>query len=699
MTILLLLNLLSALTPPVAAKFPQELTIHGDTRIDDYHWMNHRDDELVLSYLLAENTYRDSAMAHTQLLRETLYQEMTDRLADAEISVPYLDKGYLYRKVYNADADYPIYQRKPADSDFAVWTTILDVNDLSGEAEYVEVDWLAPSPDNHLLSFSMDTTGNYEYDIRFINLITGKVLTDRIPGTWGSCIWSHDSKVVYFNVKDPVTNRVGEVKKHRVGYNNSSNKTVYFETDSTYSAYISQSMSGRFLYIACESTTSSEYQLLDLSRRNSDLKVFYPRDKDHLYYPYHHEEKFYILSNLDGVNFKLLYTHLDSTEKVNWREVLPYDPDISPEHVLPFRDYLVIKQRENGLPGFNIIDLKQDTHYSIPFDEVSYHTAFSENHEYNADFFRFEYSSPKTPDRIYDFHFPTMEKTLKFQKEIEGHFDPEDYTLERQKVKTDDGTIVPLTVVINKHFFTGNGENPSVLYGYGSYGSNMDAYFMNSVISLLDRGVIFAIAHVRGGGDLGRQWYIDGKMLQKMNTFTDFIACADYLVDHQYSRPDIMFAEGMSAGGLLMGAVSNLAPEKFKGIIAEVPYVDVITTMLDPSIPLTTLEYEEWGDPHIPQYYDYLKSYSPYDNVTAKDYPAMFITASYNDSQVQYWEPAKWAAKLRELKTDNNLLILSTDLAGSHEGASGRFSPYELIAMQQAFILDQAGYPYKGRPQ
>lgn len=692
------INLTLAIQPPIAKKLPHQIEIHNKIRNDDFYWMNQKDDDWVLDYLQEENQYRDKILEHTKDLQNELYSELTNRLPAEEISVPYIYNKYEYRKLYLKNNDYEIYQRRLIAKKNLPWETFLDVNKLAEKYDYIDIGWIQPSPNNQFLAFGIDTQGNYRFFIKILNLITGELLSENIPNTWGKCIWHPDNNRFYFSEKDN-TNRNLYIKQHWLGFNNKKdNEIIFEEKDPMFSVYISQSKSNRYMFIGSESTNTTEFSFVDLYDKKQTIHTISPRKKHHLYYPLQFGDSFYILTNNDNsTENKIIKTPINNSNIKNWKTVFEPNEKHTFENFTIINNHIIIKERYDVLPSFQITNLETDSTFLLSFDEQLYYLGMKDNFDENANHFRFEFSSPSTPEIIYDYQFSDSKLVPKYTKKLNGDFKSENYTIERKSVWDREKKVkIPLSLVYHKDFFQQNSEQPLYLYGYGSYGSITDSYFINSHISLLDRGVIIAIAHVRGSGDLGKQWYYDGKMLQKMNTFTDFIDCAKFLIDNKFTTSERLFASGVSAGGLLMGAIANMAPELFKGIIAEVPFVDVITTMSDASIPLTTQEYEEWGNPEIRDYFDYIMQYSPYDNIETKEYPAILVTASYNDSQVGYWEPAKWVAKLREYKTDSNPLLLSTDMTGSHSGPSGRFSGYQLIALEYAFLLDQVGFIHQG---
>lgn len=673
---------------PVAEKKPKELSIHGDTRTDNYYWLNQREDEEVIAYLNAENEYKEAVLSHLAPFREKLYEEIVGRIKQDDESVPYKDNGYFYLTRFEEGKEYPIYSRK-AGSLEAEEKVMLDANELAKPYSYYSVGGRSVSPDNQLLAYGEDTLSRRIYTLRFKNLETGELLADEIPGTTGSAVWANDNKTVFYTVKDPVTLRSYKVMRHQLGTPVTEDEVVYTEDDSTFIAFAYKTKSKKYIVAASYATLSQEYSVLSADEPESQFRIIQPRERGLEYSIAHFEDKFYIRTNLDAQNFRLMATDEQKTGKENWKEVIPHRKDVLLEGMEIFKDYLVLSERKAGITQLRVRPWSGKEHY-INFGEDAYMAYTSVNPEFDTELLRIGYTSLTTPNTTYDYHMATKELTQLKQQEVVGDFDPSNYESERLMVKVRDGVEVPVSIVYRKGFKK-DGTQPLLLYGYGSYGNSMDPYFSSVRLSLLDRGFAYAIAHIRGGEEMGRQWYEDGKLLKKQNTFNDFIDCADHLVAQQYTSPDQLFAMGGSAGGLLMGAIINMRPELWKGVIAAVPFVDVITTMLDESIPLTTGEYDEWGNPNDKAYYDYIKTYSPYDQVEAKDYPAMLVTTGLHDSQVQYWEPAKWVAKLREMKTDNNPLLLHTNMETGHGGASGRFQRFKETAMEYAFLLDLAG--------
>ena len=675
--------------PPVAEKIPKELTIHGDIRVDNYYWLKERENPKVIEYLTAENEYRDAVMKHTESFQKKLYDEIVGRIKKTDMSVPYKDSGYYYYSRYEEGGEYPVYCRKKETME-AEEEILLNVNEMAKGHAYYSVAGFSVSTDNNLIAFGVDTVSRRKYTIHFKNLKTGEILPDQIPVTSGRAAWTNDNKTVFYAAKDETTLRSYKIMKHVLGTDPSSDKEVFEEKDVTFDTYVYKSRSKKYVFIGSGSTLSDEYRFLDADNPDGKFKIIQPREKDLLYGVDHYKDKFYIRTNYKAENFRLMATPVSKTTKENWKEVIPHRDDVLLQGFEVFKGFLVVNERISGLPNLRIMRWdKKDEHY-LDFGEETYSAYISYNPEFDTDVLRYGYSSMTTPNSVFDYNMNTKEKTLLKQQEVLGDFDSNNYHAERLYATAGDGTKIPISLVYRKGLEK-NGDNPLLLYGYGSYGASMNANFGSSRLSLLDRGFVYAIAHIRGGQEMGRYWYEEGKLLKKKNTFTDFIDCAEHLIAEKFTNPDKLFAQGGSAGGLLMGAVVNMRPDLFKGVIAAVPWVDVITTMLDPSVPLTTGEYDEWGDPNKKEYYDYMLSYSPYDNVEAKDYPSMLVTTGLHDSQVQYFEPAKWVAKLRALKTDNNILILDTDMESGHGGASGRFRRYKRTALQYAFILDQVG--------
>lgn len=676
--------------PPDVEKIPKELTMHGDKRIDNYYWLRERENPKVIEYLKAENAYTKEVMKHTEKLQDKIYNEIVNRIEKNDNSVPYKKNGYFYYRRYEEGREYPVYCRKKGNLE-ADEEIILDVNELAKEHDYYHVANLAVSPDNRILAYSADSVSRRKYGIFFKNLTTGEYYNEQIPNTSGYCDWANDNKTVFFARKNDVTLRSERIFKHILGTETDNDKEVFFEEDETFSAYVYKSKSEKYMIIASQSTTSSEYRFLDAANPDGEFTVFQPREEDHEYFITHRGNKFLIKTNWEARNFRLMETPENETGKDSWKEVIPHRENVLLEGIEPFTDFIVIEERKDGLSQFRVMNTKQNTEHYIDFGEATYTAWISTNPEMNTKTLRYGYSSLTTPESIYDYDMINKQAELKKREKVVGEFSPDDYFAERLYAKADDGAEIPISLVYKKGIKK-DGTNPMLLYAYGSYGATMDPYFSMARLSLLDRGFVFAIAHVRGGQSKGRQWYENGKLLKKKNTFTDFITCAEYLIEKKYTNSEKLFAQGGSAGGLLMGAIANMRPDLFKGIIADVPWVDVVTTMLDPSIPLTTVEYDEWGNPNDKEYYEYMLSYSPYDNVKEQDYPAMLVLTGFHDSQVQYFEPVKWVAKLRDKKTDSNLLIIDINMEVGHGGASGRFKRYKETALKYAFMLDQIMY-------
>lgn len=672
---------------PVAAKIPKELTIHEDTRIDNYYWLNERENPDVISYLESENSYKDEMMAHTTDLQDKLFQEMKGRIKEDDQSVPYKDNGYYYITRYEEGKEYPIYSRKKGDLE-ASEEIMLNVNELATEFNYYNVGGRSVSPNNELLAYGEDTLSRRIYTIRFKNLTTGEILEDFIPNTTGGAVWANDNQHVFYAVKDE-TLRPVKIYRHRLGTSSKQDVLVYEEQDDTFSAFVYKTKSKKYIVIGAYQTLSQEYRVLDANKPTGEFRMIQARERGLEYGIAHYGDKFYIRTNLDAQNFRLMETPENATGKENWKEVIPHRDDVLLEDMEIFKDYLVLGERKGGITQIRIRPWEGEEHY-VDFGEDSYLAYTSINPEFDTDVLRLGYQSMTTPSTTYDYNMETKDFNLLKQQEVLGGFSSDNYVSERVYATVRDGVKVPISIVYHKDFKK-DGTQPLLLYGYGSYGASMDPYFSSARLSLLDRGFAFAIAHIRGGEEMGRHWYEDGKLLNKKNTFNDFIDCGEFLIKEKYVATDELYAQGGSAGGLLMGAVMNMRPDLWKGVVAAVPFVDVITTMLDESIPLTTGEYDEWGNPNEKEYYDYILSYSPYDQVEAKDYPATLVTTGLHDSQVQYWEPAKWVAKLREMKTDNNPLLLYTNMDAGHGGSSGRFARLKEVAMQYAFFLDLAG--------
>lgn len=675
------------LPAPVAVQKPKELSIHGDIRQDPYYWLNDRNDAEVIQYLTDENSYLDTMMAHASGFREKLYNELVGRIKQTDMSVPYKDNGYYYITRYEEGQEYPIHSRKKGDLG-SPEEVMLNVNELAKGYDYYAVGGRSVSPDNRLVVYGEDTLSRRIFTLRVKDLVSGKLLSDVIPNTSGGATWAADNKTFFYTTKDE-TLREFRIWKHILGTPVADDKLVYEESDETFTAFVYKTKSKKYIIIGSYSTLSQEYRYLDATDPDGTFTVFQPRKRGLEYSVDHFNDIWYIRTNKDARNFRLMKTPEHQTTEENWTEVIPHREDVLLEGMDIFKDFLVLSERKQGITQIRVIPHHGDEYY-IPFEEEAYVANTSINPEFDTKTLRFNYQSMTTPNTTYDYDMVSREKTLLKQQEVLGGFNPADYRSERIMARARDGVEVPVSLVYHKDTPI-DGSSPCLLYGYGSYGLSMDPSFSMSRLSLLNRGFVYAIAHIRGGEEMGRHWYEDGKLLKKKNTFTDFIDAGHHLVAHQYAHPKKLFAMGGSAGGLLMGAVMNMEPQMWAGIIAAVPFVDVVTTMLDESIPLTTGEFDEWGNPKDKVYYDYMKSYSPYDNVEAKDYPPMLVTTGLHDSQVQYWEPAKWVARLRAMKTDNNPLLLHTNMEAGHGGASGRFRQFKETALHYAFMLDLAG--------
>ncbi len=685
---------------PIADKVDTVLSTHGHNRIDPYFWMRLTDQqksapqpdiqtEKVLDYLKQENDYLDATLGHTEQLQEKLYQEMIGRIKQNDETVPYFDNGYWYYTRYREGQEYPIYCRKKETLE-SNEEIILNVNDLSESYSYYSAVGLTVSPDNKILAFGEDTLSRRIYTVRFKNLETGEFLEDRIENTNPGGAWANDNQTYFYTTKNRVTLLSEKIFRHRLGQSSALDEMVYQEQDPAYYIGVRKSKSGDYIIIWNTSTLISDYYILKADDPNGEFKQFTPRNGAHEYSLNHRGDKFFMVTNWKAKNFRLMETRSDATSIENWREVIPHRDSVYLEGLEIFKDYLVLNERKDGLTKLRILhQVNGDDHY-LEFEEPVYTANISINRIMETDKLRFSYTSLTTPNSTYEYDMSNRIRTLLKRDEIVGGHDPRQYQSERIWATARDGIEIPISMVYRKGFKK-NGQGPLLQYAYGSYGSTVDPYFVPSRLSLLDRGFAIAICHIRGGSMLGREWYEAGKMFSKKNTFNDFIDCSKFLIEQNYTSADHLYAQGGSAGGLLMGAIVNMNPELYHGVIAAVPFVDVVSTMLDASIPLTSNEWDEWGDPRNKDSYEYMLSYSPYDNVVEKEYPNMLVTAGLYDSQVQYWEPAKWVAKLRSKKTDNNLLLLKTDMSTGHSGASGRFKRYKITALQYAMLLHLEG--------
>ncbi|WP_321299434.1 S9 family peptidase [Marinifilum fragile] len=675
--------------PPVAQKIPKELKIHDHTRIDNYYWLNQREDSTVINYLTAENDYCDAVMKHTEEFQTKLFDEMVARIKKTDESVPAKSNGYYYYSRTEGDAEYPLYCRKEGELD-AEEQIMLNVPEMAKGYSYYSIGSYSVSEDNKILAYSEDTLSRRKYTIKFKSLVDDKVYTDEIANTTGGMTWASDNKTVFYTVKHPETLLPYQVYKHVLGTSSKNDELVYEEKDNTFYTFCYKTKSRKYIMIGVSSTVSSEYRYIDASKPNSEFKVIQPRERDLEYGIAHYKDHFYIRTNYQAKNFRMMKTPVNKTTKENWIEMIPNRDDVFLSNFEIFQNYLVVGERKNGLNQIRIRNWENGEEHYLDFGEETYDAWISANPEFESDVLRYGYTSLTTPSSTIDYNMGTKEKTIMKQQEVLGGFNKDNYEAKRLWATAEDGTKVPISLVYRKDKFQ-KGKNPLWLSAYGSYGSSSDVYFSSVRLSLLDRGFVVATAHVRGGQEMGRYWYEDGKLLKKKNTFTDFNSCAEHMVAEGYAAKDKVFAWGGSAGGLLMGAIVNMKPELYRGVIAAVPFVDVVTTMLDESIPLTTGEFDEWGNPKNKEYYDYMLSYSPYDNVKKQNYPALLVTTGLHDSQVQYWEPAKWVAKLRDMKTDDNPLLLKTNMDFGHGGASGRFERLKEVALEYAFVFDQIG--------
>ena len=676
--------------PPVANKITKNLEKHSDVRIDNYYWLNDRENPEVIEYLEQENNYYRQMTAHTEQFREELYVEMRSRIKEDDSSVPYKLNGYFYSTRFETGKEYPIYERKKESLE-APSELLFDCNSMAEGHDFFNLRGISISPDNKWAAFAVDTVSRRQYHIQIKNLETGEILSDKIENTTGGSTWAADNNTLFYTKKDPVTLRSDKIYKHKLGTSSEQDELVYHEKDDTFSTFVYKTKSKEFLVIGSYSTLTSEYQILNAGNPDGDFRMFSSRKRGIEYSISHFGDNFYILTNKDGAkNFKLMKTPKEATSIENWQEFISHRTDVLLEDVEIFKDYYVLSERENGLNKMKIVKWENGESYYLPVDGETYVMGPTTNLDFDTTTLRYYYNAMTSPYAIIDFNMATKEKTILKEQEVLGDFDKDDYRSQRIWANARDGKKVPVSLVYHKNTPL-DGTSPLLQYAYGSYGSTMDPYFSTVRLSLLNRGFIYAIAHVRGGEYLGREWYDDGRLLNKKNTFTDFIDVSKFLISEKYTSAEHLYAMGGSAGGLLMGAIVNMSPELYNGVIAAVPFVDVITTMLDDSIPLTTSEYDEWGNPNDKEYYDYIKSYSPYDNVEAKAYPNLYVTTGLHDSQVQYWEPAKWVAKLREMKTDDNLLFLDTNMEAGHGGASGRFEALKETAKEYSFILDLEG--------
>ena len=684
-----------AIDPPIASKKAQQRYVHGETVTDDYYWLNAYfkqgpDADEVLEYLAAENTYTTKMLADTEDLQQQLFAEMKARIKEQDESVPYFKNGYYYYTRTELGQQYYKFCRKKGSLQ-APEELLLDIDAMAEGYAYYEVTGFSVSPDNTLLAFGLDTVSRREYTIYIKNLETGEILSDTLSRSTGEAVWANDNQTLFYTAKNPETLLTEKIRRYRLGGGADADVVVYEEKDPSNYIGVEKTKNGRYILIHSESTLSSEVRLLDADTPLAAFQVFQPRQKSVLYSVTALADRFLILTNEGAENFKVMSCPLEHTNKKHWSTFIPHREAILITGLDEFKDYLVVCERQDGLSQLAIHRLNDGSQHYLAFDEATYTVYPETNLDYDTVVLRYAYTSLVTPASIYDYHMERREKTLLKQQEVLGTYQPQDYVSERIYAPAEDGSRIPISLVYNKEV-AHQGKAPLLLYGYGSYGVTIDPSFSSARLSLLDRGFVYAIAHIRGGEDMGRAWYNQGKMMQKWNTFNDFIACGHYLIEQQYTASGKLYAQGGSAGGLLMGAVINKAPDLWKGVIAQVPFVDVVNTMLDESIPLTTNEYDEWGNPNEPEAYQYMKSYSPYENVQEMAYPNLLVTTGLHDSQVQYFEPAKWVAKLRALKKGDQVVLLKTDMDYGHGGASGRFDYLKDVALNYAFLLKLEGF-------
>jgi oligopeptidase B len=676
---------------PVARIIPKKLELHNDLRIDNYFWLNQREDQNVLDYLEEENAYYEQETSHTKDFEVQLFEEMKARIKEDDSSVPYKYNGYWYIVRYEKGKGYPIYTRRKETLE-ADEELLFDCNEMAEGHTYFRLVGLSVSPDNTMITFGIDLTGRRQYTLQIKSLVTNEAFSDAIENTTGSSTWANDNSTIFYAKKDEQTLRSNEIFKHKIGDSEDQDVVVFTEDDDTFGAAVYKTKSRKYIVIACYSTLTNEFHFINADRPDDSFKIFQGRIRGLEYSISHFEGQFYILTNKDkATNFKLMKTPETQTGIDNWVEVIAHRDEVLLEDIEIFKDYLVISERTNGLNEIRITRWDKTQDYYLPFDNETYTANAGTNVDFDTEILRFSYNSLTNPASVIDFNMRTKERDIKKEQEVlDPKFDKNNYTSERIWATAVDGSKIPMSLVRRKDTKL-DGSAPLLQYAYGSYGSTIDPYFSTIRLSLLDRGFVYVIAHIRGSEYLGREWYENGKLLKKKNTFTDFIDCTKHLIENKYTSKEHCYAMGGSAGGLLMGVILNQAPHLYNGIISQVPFVDVVTTMLDDTIPLTTGEYDEWGNPNDKAYYDYIKSYSPYDNVKTQDYPHLLVITGLNDSQVQYWEPAKWVAKLRIHKQNTNKLFLNTNMDAGHGGASGRFEALKEDAQEYAFLLDLEG--------
>ncbi len=672
---------------PVAKKIPYIHEIHGHQRLDHYHWMKERDAPEVIDYLNQENEYYEQMTAHTNDLKNDLFEEIKSRIKEDDESVPYLYNGYWYFTKMEVGESYPYYYRRKDGSDKV--QLLFNVNEMAQGHDFYKLGGINISPNNNLVAYGVDVVGRREYALYVKNIETGEIKADTVIGTTGSSVWANDNHTLFFVRKDPQTLRANKIFKYRLDQKVDDAVVVFEEKEDTYNCFVYKTLSADYIMIKSSSTLSDEICFIPADQPDSNFQVIQERQPELEYSASHYGDHFYIMTNKDGAfNFKVMKTAIETPQMENWVDLIPHDPQSLLEDLDIFKDFMVITDRFNGLNRIRIKSWEGTVDYFLPFTSETYTAYTSANYQFDTELLRYSYNSLTMPPSVIEFNMRTREeKILKTQPIEDPDFNPANYESKRVWATASDGIKVPISLVYKKELKRPDG-NPLLQYGYGSYGSTIDPYFSISRLSLLDRGFVFAIAHIRGGEYLGREWYEQGKMFQKMNTFTDFIACSEYLLEHSFAKPGHLYASGGSAGGLLMGAIMNMAPHLYQGILSAVPFVDVVSTMLDDSIPLTTGEYDEWGNPNIKASYDYMLSYSPYDQVKTQAYPNTLVTTGYHDSQVQYWEPAKWVARLRELHTGKQQILFKTDMTSGHSGASGRYDALKEVAIEYAFLLD-----------
>lgn len=677
--------------PPKAKKIAKELNIHNDKRVDDYFWMNERENPELIDYLEEENAYNDAMTAHTKDFQGELFTEIKSRIKEDDASVPYFSNEYWYYVRFEKGKDYPVYARKKETLE-SKEEILFNVNEMAEGHAYFHLRGINVSPDNRLVAFGTDTVSRRNYTIQVKNLETNEIYDTKIEMASGSSVWANDNNTLFYTRRNPDTLRSDKIFQHKFGQNPEQDLLIYQEDDETFNTYVYKTQSKQYIIIGSSSTMSDEYRILNADKPDGEFTIFQERKRGLEYGIAHFEDYFYVMTNKDNaINFKLMKTPLTKTSAENWEEVIPHREHVLIEGIDIFKEFLVVSERTNGLNQLHIMRWDDQADYYLPFDSETYTAATGSNPEFDTPILRYVYNSLTTPASVIDFNMKTKTQEVKKEQEVlDPKFDKHNYISERLWAIAEDGVKVPISLIYKKGLIR-DGSNPLLQYAYGSYGHTTDPSFSSSRLTLLDRGFVFAICHVRGGEYLGRNWYEEGKLLKKRNTFTDFIDCSKFLIERKYTSAKHLYAFGGSAGGMLMGGILNMAPQLYNGVIAAVPFVDVLTTMLDDSIPLTTGEYDEWGNPNEKEYYEYMKTYSPYDNVKTQDYPNILITTGFHDSQVQYWEPAKWVAKLRNQKTDANKLLFHINMEAGHGGASGRFEAIKEIAEDYAFILDLEG--------